>query len=173
MCKKNPPHAAVIATPSQPPPSNPPQTPHRPRWSYEDCIRNFVIFPLAIFIIGFISSDFLSSNSRRHSAGIFSEVFRFPERFMRDYQRVERDLKVYIYRDRDPGAYFQSPRELTGIYKSEAYFFKNIKESRFLTTDPLKAHLFFIPISWHQMRTQVRTLISSISFCIYIYIEID
>jgi hypothetical protein len=90
-----------------------------------------------------------------------SEVFHFPESFLRDYERVERELKVYIY----PGGYFQSPTELTGMYGSEAYFFKNLKESRFLTTDPLKAHLFFIPISWHQMRSQVRTLISSISFC--------
>ncbi|XP_059446433.1 probable glycosyltransferase At5g03795 [Corylus avellana] len=83
-----------------------------------------------------------------------SKVFDFPESFTRNYERMERELKVYIYRDRDPGAYFQSPRELKGLYGSEAYFFKNIKESRFLTTDPLQAHLFFIPISWHQMRTQ-------------------
>ncbi|XP_059446434.1 probable glycosyltransferase At5g03795 [Corylus avellana] len=90
------------------------------------------------------------------SAGIASgsgEVFRFPET-RSTYDRMENYLKIYIYRDRDPGAYFQSPRELTGMYGSEAYFFKNIKESRFLTTNPLKAHLFFIPISWHQMRTR-------------------
>jgi hypothetical protein len=97
---------------------------------------------------------------RQDSAGIVSEVFHFPESFVRDYERMERELKVYIYRDREPGGYFQSPTELTGIYGSEAYFFKNIKESRFLTTDPLKAHFFFIPISWHQMRTQVQRLIS-------------
>jgi hypothetical protein len=92
------------------------------------------------------------------------EVFRFPETHFA-YNRMENYFKIYMYRQRDPDAYFQPPRELTGMYGSEAYFFKNLKESRFLTTDPHKAHLFFIPISWHQMRSQVRTLISSISFC--------
>ncbi|XP_059446436.1 probable glycosyltransferase At5g03795 [Corylus avellana] len=105
---------------------------------------------LAVFL--FLIYKFL----HRAFAGIASsseEVFRFPEtRFA--YERMETYLKIYIYRDRDPGANFQSPRELTGMYGSEAYFFKNIKESGFLTTNPLKAHLFFIPISWHQMRTE-------------------
>ncbi|XP_059446432.1 probable glycosyltransferase At5g03795 [Corylus avellana] len=150
------------------PPSNPP---HRTRWSSEDCIRIFVMFPLVIFVIGFTCSDYFSDHSPQHSAApIVSDVFRFPERFVWEYELVERDLKVYIYQDRDPGAYFQSPRKLTGKYGSEGYFFKNIKESRFLTTDPLHARLFFIPISWHQMRT-LRTPYENMTVIVEKYVE--
>ena len=91
-----------------------------------------------------------------------SEEFDFLESFTRDYERMERELKIYIYRDRDPGGYFKSPRELTGMYGSEAYFFKNVKESHLRTTNPLEARLFFIPISWHQMRIQVPIYISCV-----------
>jgi len=48
------------------------------------------------------------------SPGIVSDVFHSPESFARDYERMERDLKVYIDRDRDPGEYFQLPSKLTG-----------------------------------------------------------
>ncbi|XP_059446437.1 probable glycosyltransferase At5g03795 [Corylus avellana] len=110
-------------------------------------ILRFGCIGVGIFL--FVIYKFLHAGTASGS----EEVFRFPETRL-VYDRMERYFKIYIYQDRDPGAYFQSPRELTGMYGSEAYFFKNIKESRFLTTNPLKAHFFFIPISWHQMRTQ-------------------
>ena len=114
------------------------------------CIGVGILLAVFVFFIHAFLHSVIASGSEK--------VFRFPEpRF--PYDRMESYFKIYMYQDRDPGAYFQPPREVTGMYGNEAYFFKNIKESRFLTTDPLKAHLFFIPISWHQMRTQVRTLI--------------
>ncbi|KAM4081570.1 hypothetical protein ACJW30_11G101900 [Castanea mollissima] len=48
--------------------------------------------------------------------------------------------------------FYQTPRKLTGKYASEGYFFQNIRESRFRTSDPDQAHLFFIPISCYKMR---------------------
>ncbi|KAF3955336.1 hypothetical protein CMV_019436 [Castanea mollissima] len=48
--------------------------------------------------------------------------------------------------------FYQTPRKLTSKYASEGYFFQNIRESRFRTSDPDQAHLFFIPISCHKMR---------------------
>jgi hypothetical protein len=114
------------------------------------CIGVGILLAVFLFVIyTFLYAGIASSSEK---------VFRFPEtRFA--YDRMESYFKIYMYQDRDPGGYFQSPTELTGMYGSEAYFFKNIKESRFLTTNPLEAHLFLIPISWHQMRTRVRTLI--------------
>ncbi|XP_057737708.1 probable glycosyltransferase At5g03795 isoform X1 [Arachis stenosperma] len=81
-----------------------------------------------------------------------SRVFHSPEAFELDYEKMEKELKVFVYPDGDPETYFHTPRKLTGKYSSEGYFFKNIKESRFFTADPLQAHLFFIPISCHKMR---------------------
>ena len=86
-----------------------------------------------------------STSSVLHSA----EVFRL------EYEKMEKEFKVFVYPDGDPETYYQTPRKLTGKYASEGYFFKNINESRFLTHDPNKAHLFFIPISCHKMRGQV------------------
>lgn len=70
---------------------------------------------------------------------------------------MEKDFKVFIYPDGDPNTYYQTPRKLTGKYASEGYFFQNIRESRFRTDDPDRAHLFFIPISSHKMRGKVRS----------------
>ncbi|XVF67294.1 hypothetical protein PTKIN_Ptkin10aG0109500 [Pterospermum kingtungense] len=66
---------------------------------------------------------------------------------------MERRFKIFVYPDGDPNTYYHTPMSFSGKYASEGYFFKNIRESsRFLTNDPTKAHLFFIPISCHKMR---------------------
>ncbi|GER55577.1 exostosin family protein [Striga asiatica] len=63
---------------------------------------------------------------------------------------VYHSLEVYVYPEYDYGGPpIQST--ISGKYASEAYFFKNIKESAFLTNDPEQAHLFFIPISCHRL----------------------
>uniref|UniRef100_A0A0A9F739 Exostosin GT47 domain-containing protein n=1 Tax=Arundo donax TaxID=35708 RepID=A0A0A9F739_ARUDO len=68
---------------------------------------------------------------------------------------MERIFKVFIYPDGNPGTFYQTPRKLTGKYASEGYFFQNIRESRFRTDYPNRAHLFFVPISPHKMRGKV------------------
>ncbi|KAK2662863.1 hypothetical protein Ddye_001437 [Dipteronia dyeriana] len=79
-------------------------------------------------------------------------IYHSEEVFNLNYAKMEREFKVFVYPDGDPNTYYQTPRKLTGKYASEGLFFKNIKESRFLTNDPKNAHLFFIPISCHKMR---------------------
>ncbi|RDX91240.1 putative glycosyltransferase, partial [Mucuna pruriens] len=91
-----------------------------------------------------------------------SGVFHSPEEaFHLNYDKMENEFKVFIYPDGDPDTYFHTPRKLTGKYASEGYFFKNIRESRFLTNDPRLAHFFFLPISCHKMRGRVYSLPSS------------
>ncbi|XP_059446439.1 probable glycosyltransferase At3g07620 [Corylus avellana] len=127
---------------------NPPQ---RRRWRFTDFIYTPTIIPVAILFLFLI---YRYKFIRQEFSGIVSHVFHTTERsFAWDYIRMERNLKVYIYRDIDLGGYFEPPTELTGMYGSEAYFFKNIKESIFRTINPLQAQLYFIPISWHQMRS--------------------
>lgn len=64
---------------------------------------------------------------------------------------MERLLKVYIYQE---GAkpIFHEP-QLTGIYASEGWFMKLMEENtRFVTKDPEKAHLFYLPYSVRQLQ---------------------
>ncbi|KAK4411750.1 putative glycosyltransferase, partial [Sesamum angolense] len=80
------------------------------------------------------------------------DVYHLPKVFGLNYGEMERRFKVYIYPDGDPNTYYQTPRKLTGKYSSEGYFFQNLRESNFVTDDPDRADLFFIPISCHKMR---------------------
>lgn len=81
-----------------------------------------------------------------------TDLYHSPEIFKLNYNEMEQNFKIYIYPDGDPNTFYQTPRKITGKYASEGYFFQNIRESRFLTTNPDEAHLFFIPISCHKMR---------------------
>ncbi|KAK6125843.1 hypothetical protein DH2020_040411 [Rehmannia glutinosa] len=81
-----------------------------------------------------------------------NDVYHLPKVFRLNYEEMLRRFKVYIYSDGDPNTYYQTPRKLTGKYSSEGYFFQNLRESNFVTDDPDRADLFFIPISCHKMR---------------------
>ncbi|KAI3451264.1 hypothetical protein Pfo_007929 [Paulownia fortunei] len=80
------------------------------------------------------------------------DVYHLPKVFRLNYDEMVRRFKVYVYPDGDPNTYYQTPRKLTGKYASEGYFFQNLRESNFVTDDPDRADLFFIPISCHKMR---------------------
>lgn len=59
---------------------------------------------------------------------------------------MENMLKVYIYQDGDRPI-FHEPL-LDGIYASEGWFMKLMEANKqFVTRDPGKAHLFYIPFS--------------------------
>ncbi|KOM28627.1 hypothetical protein LR48_Vigan561s001700 [Vigna angularis] len=77
---------------------------------------------------------------------LYAPLFRNVSRFKRSYELMERTLKVYVYRE---GAkpIMHSPY-LLGIYASEGWFMKQMEASKqFVTTDPKKAHLFYLPFS--------------------------
>lgn len=83
------------------------------------------------------------------------DVYHLPKVFRLNYEEMVKRFKVYVYSDGDPNTYYQTPRKLTGKYASEGYFFQNLRESNFVTDDPHRADLFFIPISCHKMRGKV------------------
>ncbi|KAL2346935.1 hypothetical protein Fmac_000935 [Flemingia macrophylla] len=79
-------------------------------------------------------------------ANLYASLFRNISRFKRSYELMEKTLKVYVYRE---GAkpIMHSPY-LLGIYASEGWFMKQMEGSRqFVTKDPKKAHLFYLPFS--------------------------
>ncbi|KAG8374700.1 hypothetical protein BUALT_Bualt10G0023300 [Buddleja alternifolia] len=82
---------------------------------------------------------------------LYAPLFRNVSTFKRSYEWMERMLKVYIYQDGHPPIFHQP--YLTGIYSSEGWFMKLMEENRqFVTKDPEKAHLFYLPYSAHQLR---------------------
>ncbi|KAL1536776.1 putative glycosyltransferase [Salvia divinorum] len=81
-----------------------------------------------------------------------ADVYHLPKVFRLNYEEMLKRFKVYVYSDGDPKTYYQTPRKLTGKYASEGYFFQNLRDSKFVTDDPDRADLFFIPISCHKMR---------------------
>lgn len=71
--------------------------------------------------------------------------YRNPNAFHRSYLEMEKLLKIYIYEEGDPPLFHYS--NSLGILGIEGIIIHQIEISKFRTTDPEKAHLFFIPLS--------------------------
>ncbi|XAR57499.1 Xylogalacturonan beta-1,3-xylosyltransferase [Bertholletia excelsa] len=83
---------------------------------------------------------------------LYAPLFRNVSIFQRSYELMEIILKVFIYQDGERPV-FHAP-ELQGIYSSEGWFMKLIEESQqYVTKDPERAHLFYLPYSARQLQT--------------------
>ncbi|KAL9436417.1 hypothetical protein AB3S75_022463 [Citrus x aurantiifolia] len=84
------------------------------------------------------------------------EVFHDRDIFLEDYKQMNRSFRVYVYphRRNDPFANVLLPVDFEprGNYASESYFKKVFVKSHFVTKDPSKADLFFLPFSIARMR---------------------
>ncbi|XVE65117.1 hypothetical protein DITRI_Ditri07aG0155600 [Diplodiscus trichospermus] len=81
---------------------------------------------------------------------LYAPVFRNVSIFRRSYELMEMILKVYIYPDGERPI-FHEPH-LNGIYASEGWFMKLLEANReFVTKDPEKAYLFYLPYSSRQL----------------------
>ncbi|GJM93779.1 hypothetical protein PR202_ga10367 [Eleusine coracana subsp. coracana] len=82
---------------------------------------------------------------------LYAPLFNNVSQFKRSYELMERILKVYIYQDGRRPIFHRPP--LSGIYASEGWFMKLLKESRrHVVDDAAKAHLFYLPYSSQQLR---------------------
>ncbi|EEF31735.1 catalytic, putative [Ricinus communis] len=82
---------------------------------------------------------------------LYAPLFLNVSVFKRSYELMELILKVYIYPD-GKRPIFHVPH-LNGIYASEGWFMKFMEENRqFVTRDPEKAHLFYLPYSARQLQ---------------------
>lgn len=76
----------------------------------------------------------------------FAPLYRNFSMFRRSYELMEQTLKVYIYKEGERPIFHQPV--LKGIYASEGWFMKLLKSSKhFVTKNPKKAHLFYLPFS--------------------------
>ncbi|KAG6698571.1 hypothetical protein I3842_08G026000 [Carya illinoinensis] len=77
---------------------------------------------------------------------LYGPLYRNVSIFKRSYELMEGTLKVYIYREGKKPIFHEPP--LKGIYASEGWFMKLMKASKqFVTKNPRKAHLFYLPFS--------------------------
>ncbi|KAG6437289.1 hypothetical protein SASPL_102203 [Salvia splendens] len=76
-------------------------------------------------------------------------LYRNPNAFHRSYLEMEKTLKIYIYEEGDPPLYHYG--NSLGILGIEGIILHQIEISSFRTTDPLRAHLFFLPISFQSI----------------------
>ncbi|KAF8083999.1 hypothetical protein N665_0740s0016 [Sinapis alba] len=82
---------------------------------------------------------------------LFAPVFRNLSIFKRSYKLMELILKVYIYPDGEKPIFHQP--HLNGIYASEGWFMKLMESNtQFVTKNPEKAHLFYMPYSVKQLQ---------------------
>ncbi|XP_057423858.1 probable glycosyltransferase At3g07620 [Lotus japonicus] len=82
----------------------------------------------------------------RNDPNLYAPIYQNVSMFKRSYELMEERLKVYVYREGDRPI-LHSPF-LTGIYASEGWFMKLMEANkRFVTNDPNKAHLFYLPFS--------------------------
>ncbi|KAL1545767.1 putative glycosyltransferase isoform X1 [Salvia divinorum] len=94
-----------------------------------------------------------SNNESSYDAGYIPEgpFYRNPNAFHRSYLEMENTLKIYIYEEGEPPLFHYS--KSLGILGIEGIILHHIQISNFRTTDPLKAHLFFLPISFQSIAT--------------------
>ncbi|GAB2228623.1 hypothetical protein Droror1_Dr00022743 [Drosera rotundifolia] len=86
-----------------------------------------------------------------NDSDLYAPIFRNISIFKRSYELMELILKVYIYPD-GKTPIFHEPH-LMGIYASEGWFMKLVEENKqFVTRDPEKAHLFYLPYSARQLQ---------------------
>ncbi|KAL8132188.1 putative glycosyltransferase At5g03795 isoform X1 [Apium graveolens] len=105
---------------------------------------------------------------------VHNEVFHDRDIFMENYKEMNRSFKIYIYphSQDDPFANVLLPVDFEprGNYASESYFKKVLVKSHFITEDPLKADLFFLPFSIARLRHDPRVGINGIQDFIRDYI---
>ncbi|KAI3689709.1 hypothetical protein L2E82_47675 [Cichorium intybus] len=95
--------------------------------------------------------DTVSFDINDHDPELYPPLFRNVSVFKRSYELMELTLKVYIYQE-GKRPIFHTPY-LRGIYSSEGWFMKFMESSKqFVTRDPQKAHLYYLPYSARQLQ---------------------
>ncbi|GFZ09292.1 hypothetical protein Acr_20g0011000 [Actinidia rufa] len=96
------------------------------------------------------NGDFVNNNGVLHDRDVFLE----------NYKEMNKSFKIYVYpcnkSDSFAHAFLPVDFEPGGNYASESYFKKVLLNSHFITKDPSKADLFFMPFSIARLRHDPR-----------------
>ncbi|KAJ0616489.1 putative xylogalacturonan beta-1,3-xylosyltransferase [Helianthus annuus] len=101
-------------------------------------------------------------------------IFHDQDIFKQDYLKMNKSFKIFMYphNKNDPFANILLPVDFEpeGNYASESFFKKTLNNSHFLTKDPAKADLFYLPFSIARLRHDPRVGIDGIQDFIKDYI---
>ncbi|PON67804.1 Exostosin-like [Parasponia andersonii] len=87
----------------------------------------------------------------QNDPNLYAPLYRNFSIFKRSYELMEQTLKVYIYKEGEKPI-LHTPI-LDGIYASEGWFMKLLEANeQFVTKDPRKAHMFYLPFSSQMLR---------------------
>ncbi|XP_031247876.1 probable glycosyltransferase At5g03795 [Pistacia vera] len=129
----------VIASPPLPPPATPPSRLQRHIWTLSSSEA-----------LVFAKREIQHAPVNIEDPELYAPVFQNVSVFKRSYELMEMILKVYVYREGKRPIFHQP--QLKGIYASEGWFMKLMEaNSHFVTRDPGKAHLFYLPYSVYQL----------------------
>ncbi|KAL9247072.1 hypothetical protein vseg_020542 [Gypsophila vaccaria] len=124
-----------------------------------------------------LTFDFLSNGLPVVKHVQDDDVYHDKEIFLRNYEEMKKNLKIYIY-PHDKNDSFASSLlpvytlEPGGNYASEGYFKNVLYKSHFLTSDPSKADLFFLPFSIASLRHDRRVGVGGLQDFIRDYMTI-
>ncbi|KAF9662261.1 hypothetical protein SADUNF_Sadunf18G0034700 [Salix dunnii] len=107
--------------------------------------------------------DLLNAKSQIQKAPIvesdsmlYAPLYRNISMFKKSYELMEDILKVYIYKEGERPILHQPL--LKGIYASEGWFMKLLEANKkFVTKDPKKSHLFYLPFSSRNLEAPSET----------------
>ncbi|KAI3793692.1 hypothetical protein L1987_36312 [Smallanthus sonchifolius] len=116
-----------------------------------------------------------STPSKVRPVNVEQAVYHEKDIFFEDYKQMNKTLKIYVYphAKTDPFANIFLPDNRGspgGNYASESYFKIALSMSHFVTQDPSKADLFFLPFSIASMRHDKRIGVDGIKDFIKDYI---
>ncbi|KAL7187632.1 hypothetical protein ACSBR1_037653 [Camellia fascicularis] len=81
-----------------------------------------------------------------NDTALYAPLYRNVSMFKKSYELMEQMLKVYIYKEGERPIFHEPV--LKGVYGAEGWFMKQLQASKqFVTTNPTKAHLFYLPFS--------------------------
>lgn len=101
-------------------------------------------------------------------------MFHDRDIFTENYKEMNKSLRIYVYPHRldhpFSNALLPVDFEPGGNYASESYFKKVLVKSHFITKDPVKADLFFMPFSIARLRHDPRVGINGLQDFIASYV---
>ncbi|KAG6549624.1 hypothetical protein Mapa_008602 [Marchantia paleacea] len=121
------------------------------------------------------SSNCIKDEGIEDALGIVSQAYLSPQLFYEDFREMACKFKIFVYPQNRKGQYqhifLPFEEKPTGNYASEHYFKMALMNSSFITTDPSKADLFFMPFSIARMRTHPKIGVSGIKPFVREYVE--
>ncbi|XP_038708490.1 probable glycosyltransferase At5g03795 [Tripterygium wilfordii] len=140
------------------------------------CVNFFFIISVSVAISAvFLYSSPLSGiastttndqvNTPVQDSGIFEEVFQYPDVFLRNYALMEKGFKIFIYEKTEDEAFVYNEKYMPKGVPTEVVFTHLLSVSkRFRTYDDTQAHMFFIQLTWLDLRSSMGSYASAENF---------